>query len=356
MSIHEPKAEAPVNRRTLLKGVGLAAAATVLPGARPALAERAGAAVETPKGRARKGVLADVPVVMVWRQTSDLAQTRHFVGHTSRLQEVGKPSDAVFYDAGTVLLAYASGGTGRAPVGTSQPWPARYRVQPNPASKVVHLPLDFDTSLRRLSKGGPGRGVQREQRSSTASFVDQDGNHFCLHEPSSAVFGDAAARKLRRIVADGRSAVKRGGPVENPIGAIELSVTDLARASRFYSDVLGLRLLSREAEQATFDLGTVLLVLRPEPVGGLVALLQRSGRLLGDGQVFYVSDLERTLAGLEASGLEHAFGIEERAVGKVANISDPDGHLWVLWQLSGGVERTDYYPTLSRIAADGRRS
>ena len=106
-----------------------------------------------------------------------------------------------------------------------------------------------------------------------------------------------------------------------PLDHVYYWVSDLDRAVKFYEDVLGLRLLRRDAGNwAELDAGGVRLALhgaiegRPLEVGGATA-------------VFRVEDLDAAKAELEGKGApfdEHVGEVQGFA--RFASMRDPDGN------------------------------
>jgi catechol 2,3-dioxygenase-like lactoylglutathione lyase family enzyme len=101
-------------------------------------------------------------------------------------------------------------------------------------------------------------------------------------------------------------------------------VRDLETASRFYSDILGLTLLTKDAI-ARYDLDGVLFELVPAPEG-----TKLSGR--GNARLcLKVKDLAQAGADLRARGVIVG-PIHEVPGGRLASFPDPDGNELVLWQ------------------------
>lgn len=101
-------------------------------------------------------------------------------------------------------------------------------------------------------------------------------------------------------------------------------VSDLDAAVRFYRDVLGLSLLSRDAV-ARFDIDGVLFELVPTDDDS-----QLTGR--GNARLtFRVDDIERTAAELRGRGVEVCV-IHDKQNGRLASFKDPDGNELDLWQ------------------------
>jgi len=101
-------------------------------------------------------------------------------------------------------------------------------------------------------------------------------------------------------------------------------VRDLDAAVSFYSGVLGLSLLSRDAV-ARFDLDGVLFELVPA---------DNDSQLTGRGNArltFRVEDIERTVAELRNEGVEVG-EIQRKQNGWLASFQDPDGNELDLWQ------------------------
>jgi predicted enzyme related to lactoylglutathione lyase len=364
MSIED---KALIGRRTFLKGVGLAATTTAVAGPGMLFPDPLLAAETLPR-QVVAGGLGNAPVVMLWRRVTDLGRNQEFVERTTRLPALERNATAVVYDGGSVLVGYGAGELAPGKGEDMRPRPhilsERYRLQLNPASTVVHMPLDFAASHDRLKKGTRGNLVVRQaaQRESL-HFVDQDGNESCFCRPSPQTLSQPEGRKLREVMDDCSAASKSrpgyttpGMPrVDVPVGALELMVSDLARSTTFYSEALGLKVLASADDETHLNLGTIVLTLRPERSGMLLEFLNRTGRLLGDWPVFHVNNLEQMVENLCAQGVKFPSGIEAVPVGRVAYMNDPDGHPWVLWQPSGRVESLGYYPALSRILTNGGR-
>jgi catechol 2,3-dioxygenase-like lactoylglutathione lyase family enzyme len=101
-------------------------------------------------------------------------------------------------------------------------------------------------------------------------------------------------------------------------------VRDLDAAVDFYTDVLGLSLLSRDVV-ARFDIDGVLFELVPGDDE-----TQLTGR--GNARLtFRVDDIERTAAELRGRGVEVG-EILRKQNGWLASFRDPDGNELALWQ------------------------
>lgn len=339
-------ARSGIERRSFLKGLGLAATAA----AAGTQVARSPAAAHDPTAEADAAsqVLADTPVVMLWRHVSDLPSERRFVDETTRLPLLDQSAESLVYDGGSLLVGYSvwSDSEPAAPVG---PCPTilteTYREQPNPASRLVHLSESLGRAQARLDATQEVRSVRTSTaRGDAVRFVDVHGNESSF----LGLDGDgdpAETRRLREIARGGRSA----SAVGSPVGELVLQVASLERANHFYRDLLGLRQVAADPDRAVYDLGTILLVLRRESSANLVRFLARNGRLLGDWQVFHTPDLDGTVTALSDLGVEFPTGIEALPIGRVAYFADPDGHPWVLWQPSRAVTETGYGHALGRV-------
>jgi catechol 2,3-dioxygenase-like lactoylglutathione lyase family enzyme len=101
-------------------------------------------------------------------------------------------------------------------------------------------------------------------------------------------------------------------------------VRDLENAISFYSDVLGLRLTSRDAV-ARFDIDGVLFELVPT---------RDEGKLRGGGNArlcLKVEDINQAVEYLNAKGT-HADEIQKVGNGRLSSFEDPDGNEVNLWQ------------------------
>ena len=101
-------------------------------------------------------------------------------------------------------------------------------------------------------------------------------------------------------------------------------VTDLERTISFYSDVLGLRLTSKDVV-ARFDVDGVLFELVPS---------KDKGKLRGDGNArlcLKVDDMSRAVEHLKIRGARPS-EIQKVKNGRLASFQDPDGNEICLWQ------------------------
>ncbi len=113
------------------------------------------------------------------------------------------------------------------------------------------------------------------------------------------------------------------------IDHIELVTADPARAERFYMEVLGFRVRSRDTvpgglQLVYLDLGGTTVELltytpTPEPAAGGMRLGYRMMAL-------EVEDMDRALAQLKAKGVEASWGPVKRPTYARAEIRDPDGN------------------------------
>jgi predicted enzyme related to lactoylglutathione lyase len=101
-------------------------------------------------------------------------------------------------------------------------------------------------------------------------------------------------------------------------------VSDLDRAVRFYTDVFGFQLSSRDAV-ARFRIDGVLFELIPTADPALRSGVGNARLTLG------VEDIGRTRADLLAKSVPVS-EVQEVANGRLATCKDPDGNEIVLWQ------------------------
>lgn len=106
--------------------------------------------------------------------------------------------------------------------------------------------------------------------------------------------------------------------------AVYYHVTDMERSIRFYRDVLGLPLVSRDYV-ARFDLTGVLFELVPSPEGTVLA---------GTGNArlsFGVTDIHQATRALQAKGVATT-PVKEEEGGLLSFFHDPDKNELCIWQ------------------------
>lgn len=106
--------------------------------------------------------------------------------------------------------------------------------------------------------------------------------------------------------------------------AVYYHAIDMERSIRFYRDILGMRLVSRDYV-ARFDLDGVLVELVPAPPGNALPGTGNARLSLG------VSDIRQAARVLQAKGVATT-PIREEPGGLLAFFHDPDGNELCLWQ------------------------
>jgi catechol 2,3-dioxygenase-like lactoylglutathione lyase family enzyme len=112
------------------------------------------------------------------------------------------------------------------------------------------------------------------------------------------------------------------------IVSLVVYVRDLAEASEFYADVLGLPRVADDGRSVRFDAGGVILDVRAaadRPAGD---------RHTAVAPVFYVEDLGDVVSQLAARGIRLATKVSYSRTGAVAPLETPSGHLYWLWEPS----------------------
>ena len=112
---------------------------------------------------------------------------------------------------------------------------------------------------------------------------------------------------------------------------VSVKIPDLASGVHFYRDVVGLRLIPDHGHRATFDLGDgmhlVLVESQPSPPPD-------TGPARFPSLAFFVQDLGKAIAHLEAHGVDLRWGIEESSQAQWVMFRDPAGNLIEFAQLS----------------------
>lgn len=342
-----------IERRTFLKGLGLAATATTLGGG-ALLSERSAQAAQsvTP--------LANSPLVMIWRRIVDLGTMKKTVSRVNGWSLVGEDSYSAMFDAGNALVSYWSQYdllTGHSPKGTEPDAvlglattdttvetctidTQRATVTAyNPSNQMTMAVSDPDLTAKRIRGGG-----LRPAGQASASFVDDTGN--CTrYQPLAGLDHGKIGLRLQTL----RDAGMFQGGEFHPLVSYELLVSSLAAARAFYQLTLGLRIESETENELIFDTGNVSLRVRQEESVGLLRSIRRK---LGDDLiVFHTSDLDEAVHSLGQAGVVFPNGIEESTIGRLANFKDPDGHALSIWQMPARSTHLpiDFFPVLDRL-------
>ena len=109
-------------------------------------------------------------------------------------------------------------------------------------------------------------------------------------------------------------------------------VSDLERSIRFYRDVLGLKLVSRDIV-ARFDIDGVLFEVVPAPDE---SVLHEAGNAR---LCLRVDNVEKALKELQAKGV-HTRAAKSKGTGKLGSCEDPDGNEICLWEYLQGTQES----------------
>jgi predicted enzyme related to lactoylglutathione lyase len=289
------------------------------------------------------GAITNAPAVMLWRRVSNLGTAEKTITKTLTWPKVGGNDYAVVSDAGNLLVGQWVPAQLAAGSGCSGLDLLKIDFVSNPAGQLVvasqSLALAL-TQLRALTKL-----PVKPSGDSPVSFVDENGNFTRLMKSTSGTTG-RSAKKLSSLM---KAPLSVAPNLKNVAVGYELLVTDIKASTAFYKNVLGLKLLDSTKSSVSFDLGNMILTLRPETALGLVRSLNRAGRLGSDWIVFQVKDIEAAVKALKAKGVKFPKGIEDSVHGRGAYFTDPDGFSYGLWLPPTKPDAINYFPQLHRI-------
>ena len=368
-----------VKRREFIKGAGAAAAIGSLSANKAKATGTGGGPMQ-----GRSPVLDGSPLVNIWRHGSKMETTTAFVDKVLGWPKLGEIAPVAMYDAGSVIIGFFIPETEQKRVGsaddsassdTQKGGPSADSVQTsvraalptcsakdlepanfsanNLASDILILPDELKLDVIRPEGRMAFVAAVKAEAGTILPVLDNDGNLFSYYNPSQSVLSSTSGERIRGIKkkfsAQGRQSSNQ---TTSPVVSISLMASNFERSTRFYRDTLGLRTLGPRGSEARFDVGSLVLAIKPEPATGLVNLLNRSGRLRGDTFAFHTKDIKGTMQTLQRRGVDFPYGIESSATGDVAYFSDPDGYHLGLWQPSGKHKGIDFYPALNRILKD----
>jgi catechol 2,3-dioxygenase-like lactoylglutathione lyase family enzyme len=112
----------------------------------------------------------------------------------------------------------------------------------------------------------------------------------------------------------------------NRIGAVILLISDMKRSTRFYRDVLGMKLKEQSKDWTEFSKRGTVLALHPSKKK---RIKRNNSMLVG----FNVSDFDDVVNGLKKKKVKFYKKPREESFGKHAIIQDPDGHLISIVQM-----------------------
>jgi catechol 2,3-dioxygenase-like lactoylglutathione lyase family enzyme len=112
----------------------------------------------------------------------------------------------------------------------------------------------------------------------------------------------------------------------NRIGAVILLVSDMKRSTRFYRDVLGMKLKEQSKDWTEFSKRGTVLALHPSKKK---RIKRNNSMLVG----FNVSDFDDVVNGLKKKKVKFYKKPREESFGKHTIIQDPDGHLISIVQM-----------------------
>jgi catechol 2,3-dioxygenase-like lactoylglutathione lyase family enzyme len=227
------------------------------------------------------------PLVYVFLDTSDLDGKRELLEQVLGLIPVETDPHAphehhgvIKYDAGPILVALNI--ASRPPVPLWQ--------------HALGLGLRSDDPAAVLSGAARAGGTLE---SGTGRFTDRDGHIFTV----------------------GAGAVRPG---HAEVEELRLGVHSVPRALRFYLGQLGLSLIEQAPGHAVVSTGNLRLRLQEGPS------LDKHGYLI----VFHTPDLRTTRAVLEHRGVVFRSGVEDTEIGLTCRLSDPDHHVFCLYEPS----------------------
>ena len=109
------------------------------------------------------------------------------------------------------------------------------------------------------------------------------------------------------------------------VSHVWLYVKDMSQSIRFYSDILGFKIVARFPDGALLDTGGVLIGLHRE-------VLDRKSHHCGNTIILETGDVEKSFKELSGKGVRFATPVRREDYGIGADFRDPDGYILELWQ------------------------
>jgi predicted enzyme related to lactoylglutathione lyase len=130
------------------------------------------------------------------------------------------------------------------------------------------------------------------------------------------------------------------------VGAVILLVSNMAKSTKFYGEVLGLPLKNRSEDWTEFFKDGAVLALHPAK--------KKSGLKAGTGMLvgFMVSDLDSTAKRLKEKKVKFFKKPKQEPFGKHAIIQDPDGHLISIAEMKPKSTDAEGFDLLGLIGAE----
>ena len=116
------------------------------------------------------------------------------------------------------------------------------------------------------------------------------------------------------------------------LAVISIKAPDVLAGAHFYRDVFGLRLIPEHGHRIAFDLGGLVLVI----VEGQPEKVEQGSGAFFPTLTFAVEDIERSVEGLRAHGVNLIGGIHESTGTRWVYFYDPGGNLVELAEFSEG--------------------
>jgi catechol 2,3-dioxygenase-like lactoylglutathione lyase family enzyme len=302
-------------------------------------------------------MLADSRIVYLFVYVSDLERSRAWYTDVLGLRVIEEDADCVKFDGGQVILALNRA----ADYGIGLPRTS------DGCADIVFLVDDLVAMREALER----RGVTFNPTSwyepgGLADFYDPDHHWFTLYQPSDAAMGWPSGDRIRGVMRARREAATVPAPAATPRasgGDLRLDgcdiiytfffVLDPSQAQRFYHDELGIQALEGgpcsqlsagdEDGVVKYDTGGMMLTthfIEPARTAQEVMVHSCPPRELDPGAMrsvapaFLVPDLDRVVESLGARKNGGGPSVSRSAIGSVASLTDPSGHLVFLYDPS----------------------
>jgi predicted enzyme related to lactoylglutathione lyase len=279
-------------------------------------------------------------IIYIFIYVRDLQISRAFYEINLGLNVLEEGQGFVKYDVGTVILALN--------VVPASPGP----VHPDDTSMIVFHVEDIDVMRQNLERKGVSfsGAISRYEIGATATFYDPDGHCYCLYQPSTEAMTWPSGGKLRFSVSTYSSVGQISGALQGSSktdASVDLSghvvtylflfIGDVEEAAQFYEEKLGLSCVERDsaAGVAKYDVGGFLLathLVESEPT--VRARSEDLKRHKDIAPVFQVSQFETAYNLLQSRGVKFREQPVTSAIGRVIRFSDPNGHIFYLYEAS----------------------